>query len=267
MYEGDHYMKLQTGLYWKFLREKSWKFIENYLNPKKLGRPRLWTIREVINAILYICKTGCQWRNLPPIFPPWQTVYTYFARWRDDGTWDYINRRILEALRHRLGRDIEPSLIIIDSQSARTTALAESKGFDGNKKVKGRKRTIIVDVLGYIVAVSVANANIHDTKLAVDALEKVRKPFRLHICFADQGYRGQLGSWSFRILGIALKVVPRSKNPNKIVTERRWVVERTFAWLFNYRRLSIDYERKARSEEAWIKIAMMSVGIRRLERV
>jgi putative transposase len=259
-------MKIIPGSYFIFLKEQSWIFLEQHFRRGRLGRPPKWTIRQIIEAILYICKTGCQWRMLPGCFPPWKTVNDYFCRWRDNGSWDLINKTLLELLRYRFGRNREPSLIIIDAQPIKTTSLAESKGFDGFKKVKGRKRTIIVDVLGFIVAVSVTEANHHDSKAAPRALAMVRKPFRLRVCCTDQAYQGTLKNWSFRTLGIALKTTPKSKDQNNIVTKHRWIVERTFSWILNYRRLAVDYERKAITVEIWIKIAMAAIGLRRLER-
>jgi putative transposase len=259
-------MKTLQGEYFNLLARESWQFIETIVHRGHLGRPPKWTVREIFSAILYVARSGCQWRLLPSRFPPWKTVHDYFRKWRDDGTWDVINRRTHALLRLGLGRNKDPSEIIIDAQSAKTTAIADSRGFDGHKMVKGRKRTIVVDVLGFVMAVSVADANHHDSKLAEDALRKIRKPFRLHVCFADQAYRGQICNWSFRILGIAIKLVKRSTDPNKIVTAKRWIVERTFSWLLTYRRLTIDYERNATSEEAWIKVANMAIGLRRLAR-
>jgi putative transposase len=260
-------MKLHSEDYFNFLAVDSWSFIEANICRSHLGRPPKWTIHEIVCALLYICRSGCQWRLLPAYFPPWKTVHDYFRKWRDDGTWDFIDRRLHALLRLAVGRNKDPSVIIIDAQSAKTTAWAASRGFDGHKMVKGRKRTIVVDVLGFVMAVSVADANMHDSMLAQDALEKVRKPFRLHLCFADQAYKGQIGNWSFRVLGIAIKVTKRSQDPNKVATPKRWIVERTFSWLLNFRRLTIDYERKATSEEAWIKIANMAIALRRLAKL
>jgi putative transposase len=261
----EYPMDSDDDSYVNFLHEQSWKFIEECIRRDRRGRKPQWSIREIVSAIFYVCKTGCQWRFLPETFPPWHTISNYFRTWRDDGTWDYITRRLHPIFRESLGRDRDPSLIIIDSQSAKTTCFAGSRGIDGHKMVKGRKRTILVDTLGFVMAVSVGNANEFDGNLAPSVLKKIRKSFRLRVCFADEGYRGQVREWSFRILGIAIKTVKKSKDPSKIVTKKRWIVERSFSWLLNYRRLAMDYERSAVSEEAWIKIANIAIALRRLE--
>src|SRR6202162_5046844 len=225
---------------------------------KRLGRPRETELRSVFDAILYIARTGCQWRMLPKDFPPFTTVQGYFYDWRDDGLFEKINFELLLQTREAAGREASPSAGVIDSQSVKTTESAGPRGYDAGKKNKGRKRHIVVDTLGHLVGLQVHAADIQDRDGAVRVFASIRYlyPWLRHI-FADGGYAGdklrlelsQIGRWTS-------EVIKRSDKLNGFeVLPRRWVVERTFAWLGRCRRLAKDFETTVVSAVAWVLVA------------
>ena len=250
------------------LTDAQWALIEPLLPPERpRGRHRAVSLRRVLDAIFYLDKSACTWRDLPGDFPHWETVYAYFARWRDDGTL----RRVYDALhrqwRLRVGRDPTPSAGAIDSQSVQAAEEAESRGSDRNKRVVGRKRHLIVDTEGLPVAVVVTSAAVNDKAGARLLLAAVREALpRLKKLWADAGYRSGPLAAEARAQGIELEVVERHAGGGFVVMARRWVVERTFAWLSRYRRLSKDYEYLPETSEAMIYAAMSRLMLRRLTR-
>jgi len=259
---------VQKQIYPSDLTDNQWEHIKDLfpVHARRRGRPRELDLRLVVNAVFYVLVTGCQWRYLPADYPCWQSVYYYFRRWQSDGAWQQIHNRLRSEVRRKEGRHKHPTAGCLDSQSVKTTAVPGERGFDNGKKVNGRKRHILVDTVGLLLVVVVHTADISESAGARLVLLKMRGGCKkLRRIWLDGGYRGSILAWAFDVFRLVLQVVkPPPEQKGFQVLPRRWVVERTFAWLNNHRRLSKDYERETQTSEALIQIAMMRLMLRRL---
>ena len=253
------------------LTDEQWNLIQPFLpDGKPGGRPRQTDLREVVNALLYLVRTGCQWRAIPHEFPPWKTVYNYYRAWIDAGVWHELSVALRMEVREQAGRD-EPTTAAIDSQSVKTTEQGgEERGYDGGKKINGRKRHIVVDSTGMLLAVVVTSAAVDDASAAKELFAMVESEAfpRMHTVFADNKYHNyELYEWLEQNADYRLHILRRPPGSEGfVVLPQRWVVERTFAWLGRSRRLSKDYEKLTITSEAMIRIAMIHLMVRRLAR-
>ena len=251
------------------LTDSQWQALERFFPPpKKMGRPKTHSPRRVLDAIFYLTKTGCHWRMLPHDFPPWSLVYKYFSRWSKSGLLKEIHDELHLAVRMKEGREPQSTAAIIDSQSAKVTDTCGSRGFDAGKKVKGRKRHILVDTIGLLLAVVVHTADIQDrdrANLVFDKIDEYKQHSALELVWADGGYAGQLVERTSLDRNFELEIVKRSDDAQGFkILPRRWVVERTFSWLDRNRRLSKDYERMELSSEAIVYLGMTKLMLNRL---
>lgn len=252
------------------LSDAEWPLIEPLIPPEKPGgHPRTSDMREIVNAIFYLLRAGCAWRLLPHDLPPWPTVYYYLQRWRADGTWQTLNDTLRRDLRRQVGKDPEPSAAITDSQSVKTTEKGGTHGYDAGKQVNGRKRHILVDTLGLLLLVVVTAASVQDRDGARLVLDQVKTALpRLKLIWADAAYAGPLIEWVKTTCSWVLSIVRRDPTTEGFqVQPKRWIVERTFAWFYQFRRLSKDYEYLTTTSEAMIYAAMTCLMVRRLARL
>src|SRR5215211_4573303 len=282
------------------LSDSEWSYVEPHIpTPKAPGRPRLHPLRESRHAIFYIVRSGCAWRLVPHDFPPWKTVHHYFRTWRIDGTWKKIHTALRRRLRVRKKRDPEPSAGVVDSQSVKSSGVVgDQRGYDGGKKVKGRKRHLLVDTEGLVLKATVHSAKVMDYEGIKILLEGAHQTFPcLRHLWLDAGYRGEDkgADWVEKTLGWSVELVERPKKPARkevlkagakewakegvaldwqklmpprgfVVLPRRWVVEQTFSWIDQNRRMSKDHERLPETGEAFIYVAMSRLMARRLAR-
>lgn len=248
------------------LTDAEWSVLQPLLPPSsRIGRPSAWPMRDVVDAIFYVLRGGIPWRMLPPCFPPRQTVYGWFAAWRNAGVWESVNHRLVMLDRERAGREASPSAAVVDSQSIKTTEAGGPSGYDAGKKIKGRKRHAMVDTDGRVLELLVHPACVQDRDGAVPLLKASRRRFPfVQLAYADTAYAAE------RVKDatcIAIQIV--RKIPDQVGFEihpRRWVVERCFAWLNRSRRLAKDFEATIASATAFLYAASAMLLVRRLAR-
>jgi len=239
-----------------------WQIISKYLDTE---RNRKYDLREMVNAILYLVKTGCQWRMLPGDFPKWTTVYYYFSSWKKRDIFGVIHESLVEKIRRANGRNEEPTAGIIDAQSVKSTLVSsQDKGFDAGKKIKGIKRHIIVDTLGLVLAVVIQSASVQDRDGAVEVIGKLVESWKKVVrIFADGGYRGKLIKVVKAAFKIDLEIVKRDELHTFKVLPKRWIVERTFSWIDTNRRNSKNYERLNQTSVAMVHLSAIRIMLNR----
>lgn len=250
------------------LTDIQWSVLEPHVphakcSQKKGGRPEKYTKREIINGILYVKSSGCRWRDLPHDLPPWPTVFHYFNTWSKQGIWKRINAKLRKLVRSKRGRNEDPSVGIVDSQTVKGVDITEDSGYDAGKKTKGRKRHLITDTQGLLIDAVVHSAGIQDRDGAKILFHHARKAIAtIEKIFADGGYAGKLIEWVKKRFGIVLEIVKRSNLKGFVALPKRWIIERTNAWIVKARRMSKEYERTTRNEESMIYVTMIHLMLR-----
>jgi putative transposase len=248
---------MQRQRYTTDLTDAQWESLEPSLSARAaVGRPRKHDIREVVNALSFMISTGCQWRNIPNDFPPWKSVNYYFMKWRRLGTFEQIEIELLHAIRVREGRNSEPSAGIMDAQAVDCPTSGDNRGYDKAKNVKGRKRHILTDVLGLVLALVVTGADVSDRNGAELLFQHEKYPQTLLRIWADKGYRGPIVESFAAARNVIVEIVDNPSPHEFVVAKRRWVVERTNAWLSQARRLTVDREKTKKSSISMIFIRL-----------
>ena len=256
------------------MTDAQWELLADLFPEAKTGRPREVSMRDVVDAIFYVNRTGVQWRYLPHDYPRWDVVYSYFRKWGKDGTWDKVQRVLREGVRQTAGREATPSLACVDSQSVKGTECGGDHGIDGHKKINGVKRHILVDTMGLLLAVVVTAASVTDAKAAREVFQRATAEGlpRLAKVLGDHVYGNEgLPEWTADNTTFRLEITvkdPTPQEPGKKkfkVIKWRWVVERTFAWLGRYRRNSRDYEKLSQTSESMLMISGIQLMLRRLK--
>ncbi len=249
------------GSYPSDLTEHQWECIKGLIpDARSGGRPRTTCVRNILNAVFYVNRTGCPWRHLPRDFPPWKTVYDYFNKWQQMYLWKKINDILVKQVRLACDKKEFPSCLIIDSQTAKAH-YGGHRGYDGYKKMRGRKRQILVDTLGLIHGVHIHAADLSDTKEGRRVITEFEPKRKVELLLADKGYRGTFADMVFLKFGLWTSIIGSKESGN--LKPKRWIVERTFAWFNFFRRLSRDYERNAKNSEAMIYVSMIQLMLRR----
>jgi putative transposase len=266
-------MATQTGgtRYSSDLTDDQWNVLEPLVPQAKSndiigGAPEVYPKQEIMDGILYVKTNGCKWKDMPTDLPPPGICYHYFNTWSKNGTWYRIHEKLRTLVRKQAGKSPQPTAAIIDSQSAKTAGYGGICGYDAGKKIKGRKRHIIVDTLGLLLGLHVHAANIQDRDGAKVLIMKVKNILTtLELIWADGGYRGQLIVWVKETTGWVMEIVKRNSDMKGFeVLPKRWIVERTFGWLSQSRRLAKDYEVTIRNSQAMIRVAMIHLMTKRI---
>ncbi len=243
-----------------------WNKIRHFFPEYKNGRPKKHSTFCILEAIFHVCKTGCQWFLLPENFPPYKTVYHYFRKWSQNGLWELICKKIRGLVRVKSGRSRYSTCVSIDSQSIKTFYGSGAVGFDGNKKIKGRKRHLMTDSFGFLIFVICLSANIHDIKggrMLINRLRKEASLDRVRYIHADSAYRG-LDTKEHKA---QVQISSTPKGASFMPLPQRWKIERSISWTRGYRRLNMDYEKKIRYSEAWVYIAFIQIMGKKLEKL
>jgi putative transposase len=261
-------MTSQRILYPSDLSDKEWSVIEHDIphaksNKRTGGRPEKYPKREILNSILYLMASGCRYCDIPHDLPPGGITWKYFNHWSKNGKWKKINKKLVKMVRENRGRNPDPSASIIDSQTAKGVCITKDSGYDAGKKTKGRKRHLLTDTQGLLLDVVVHSAGIADRKGAKLVLKRAEKTLdSIEKIFADGGYAGKLVGWVKEKYGVTLEIVKRNELHKFVVLPKRWIIERTNAWISSARRLAKEYEMKVRNQESMIYVRMIRLMLR-----